>query len=134
MRDHSILYGIKRLREGSWLTMLRMKPTPESSDGAGEARVLVLGVVVTRVAALVWEMFRGRFGTGVVAVARVLLSHVGRSRVIVTLTECPSSECGVTFRFVGVAAVLRLDGRGGCGTSVETSRVPNLAFADDSRA
>ena len=54
MWRHSILYGIKRLREGSWLTMLRMKPTPESSDGAGEARVFVLlGVVVTRVAALV---------------------------------------------------------------------------------
>ena len=133
--DHSILYGIKRLREGSWFTMLRMKPTPESSDGAGDARVLVLGVVVTRVAALVWEMLRARLGTGVAAaVARVLLSHVGRSRVIVTFTEWPSSECGVTFRFVGVAAVLRLAGRGGCGTSVETSRVPNLAFADDSRA
>ena len=68
--------------------MLRIKPTPESSEGAGEARVLlVLGVVVTRVAALVCETFRVRLlGTGV-AVARVLLSQVGRSRVTVTLTE-----------------------------------------------
>ena len=86
--DHSTIYAIKRFKEGFWLTMLRMKPTPESSDGAGEARVLfALGVVVTRVAALVCETLRARLlGTGVV-VARVLLSHVGRSRVMVTLTE-----------------------------------------------
>ena len=86
---HGITYGIKRFKDGSWLTILRMKPTPESSDGAGEARVLLLtGVVVTRVAALVCEMLRVRFGTGVAAaVARVLLSHVGLSRVMVTLTE-----------------------------------------------
>ena len=86
--DHSTIYGIKRFKEGFWLTMLRMKHTPESSDGAGEARVLfALGVVVTRVAALVCETLRARLlGTGVV-VARVLLSHVGRSRVMVTLTE-----------------------------------------------
>ncbi len=82
-----MIYGIKRFKEGSWLTMLRMKPTPESSDGAGEPRVLfVLGVVVTRVAALVWETFRVRL-LGRALVARVLLSHVGRSRVMVTLTE-----------------------------------------------
>ena len=107
---------------------------PESSEGAGEASVLlVLGVVVTRAAALVWETFRERLGTGV-EVARVLLSHVGRSRVMVTFMECPSSEWGVTLRFVGVATVRRLAGRGGCKESLTTSRVPNLALADDSRA
>ena len=114
--------------------MLRMKPTPESSEGAGEARFLLTGVVVTRAAALVCETLRARLGTGVADVARVLLSHVGLSRVIVTLTECPSSECGVTFLFTGVVAVLRLAGRGTlCGTSGDMRRVPNFAFADDSR-
>lgn len=62
--------------------MLRMKPMPESSEGAGDPRVLlvVAGVVVTRVAALVWDVFRVRLaGTGVTADgARVLLSHPGR--------------------------------------------------------
>ena len=131
MKNHrSIVYGIRRLREGSWFTMFLMKPTPESSEGAGDPRVFVFGVVVTRAAALVCETLRERLGTGVEA-ARVLLSHVGRSRVMVTLTEWLSSD---TLRLVGVAAVLRLAGRGTCKGSFITSRVPNLALAEDSRA
>ena len=93
------------------MTMLRMKPTPESSDGAGEARVLLLtGVVVTRVAALVCEMLRVRLGTGVVDVARVLLSHVGGVVVTVALVvERLSSEFAKR-RDVGVTCVRRLVG------------------------
>ena len=136
-RTHSgIVYGMSRFKEGSWFTMFRMKPTPESSEGAGDARVLgALGVVVTRVAALVWETLRARLGTGV-DIARVLLSHVGLSRVTVTLTAeaWPSSECGVTFLLVGVGAARRLAGRGACKGSFVTRRVPNFALAEDSRA
>lgn len=99
------------------------------------------------VAALVCEIFRDRLLPGVTT-ARVLSFQAGRSpaRVTVTLTAWPSSECvavgaggaaGVATagrRAEGVAepCVRRLAGRIAFGISLDTSRVPNFAFADDS--
>ncbi len=90
---------------------------------------------MVRVAALFWEVLRDRFidwapeVTGV----RVLPSQAGR--VTVTLTECPSSDVAVaTGRRLGVVAFRRLAGRAAANVeSAETRRLPNLAFAEDSR-
>lgn len=89
-----------------------------------------------RVAVLVWDILRVRciFGTGVV-VTRVLVFHSGLSDLVtVALTEWPSSDAAAR-RPVGVAWVRRLAGRAppiGLSGDV-TNRVPNLAFAEDSR-
>ena len=76
-------------------------------------------------------MFLDRFGTGV-DVALVLPSHAGLSLVTVTFTEWLSSDA-VGFREVGVAWFRRLAGRLFAGESAPIIRVPNLAFAEDSR-
>lgn len=88
-------------------------------------------LVGVRVAVLVWDVFRTRafFGPGVV-VARVLVFHSGLSLVTVAFTAWPSSD-GAGRLAVGVVCVRRLAGRAACGVSA-MSRVPNLAFADDS--
>ena len=67
-------------------------PTPESSEGAGEERILLDGAVVVRVAALFCEVFRDRFDCTEVTGVRVLPSQAGR--VTVTFMECPSSDGG----------------------------------------
>ena len=98
------------------------------------APVAAEALMGVRVAVLVWDVFRVRslFVIGV-AVARVLASQAGRSRVTVAFTEWPSSDCAACRRAVGVACVRRLGGRAAFGGS-PTIRVPNLAIADDSRA
>jgi hypothetical protein len=93
---------------------------------------LLKGTVVVRVAALFWEVLRDRFiDWAEVAGVRVLPSQAGR--VTVTLTECPSSDVGG--RRLGVLTVRRLAGRAAAANeeSAETRRLPNLAFAEDSR-
>ena len=82
------------------------------------------------VAALACEVLRDRLvgGKGV----RVLVSHAGR--VTVDLTELIPSSKGGWRRDTGVVTCRRLDDRGWwCNEPSETSREPNLAFADDSR-
>lgn len=77
-------------------------------------------------------MFRVRLvGTGVIAGDRGLESQAGL--VVVTLTDWPSSGAsGGSRRETGVPWVLRLAGRFPLGVSLETRRVPNFAFAEDS--
>lgn len=86
---------------------------------------------MVRVAALFWEVLRDRFVEAEVAGVRVLPSQAGR--VTVTLTEFPSSNVGG--RRLGVLTVRRLAGRAAAANeeSAETRRLPNLAFAEDSR-
>ena len=70
------------LREGSLASIWRYKPTPESSDGTGDATGifgLVTGVLVAGLACEAFLNRLGMFGTGV----RVLVSQAGR--VIVAL-------------------------------------------------
>ena len=62
----------------------RYKPTPESSEGAGEASDLLLARGATPL--LVCEMLRGRFGIGVVVTVRVLPSQAGLGLVTVDFT------------------------------------------------
>lgn len=62
--------------DGSCAIIWRYKPTPESSEGAGDASALA--VAATRAAALVCDIFRVRFGIGVAASCdRVLVSQAG---------------------------------------------------------
>lgn len=105
---------------------------PESSEGAGEASFVVVAATPVLVAALVCDIFRDLFGTGVTA-ALVLPSHAGLSLVTVALTECPSSDGAGPLRVDGVVVVRRLAERVPLGSSAETRRVPNLALAEDSR-
>lgn len=65
--------------EGSWATIWRYKPTPESSDPAGETCGLM--VEVARAAALVCEVWRDRFMPGACGLPRVLMSQAGRVTV-----------------------------------------------------
>jgi hypothetical protein len=66
--------------DGSWATIWRYKPTPESSDPAGETCGLVV-VEVARAAALVCEVWRDRFMPGACGLPRVLMSQAGRVTV-----------------------------------------------------
>lgn len=92
----------------------RYKPTPESSEGAGDPSDLLLARGATLL--LVCELFRcrcfGASGVVVTVTVRVLPSHAGRV-VLVTVdfaVECPSSDVPPR-RDEGVACVLRLAGR-----------------------
>lgn len=94
----------------------RYRPTPESSDGAGDARSLFAAAAGIR-APLVCDRFlvRVRVEVGVVVpTERVLPSHAGRAAVLLVTVDladtCPSSECPGR-REVGVAWVRRLAGR-----------------------
>lgn len=66
--------------DGSWATIWRYKPTPESSDPTGETCGLVV-VEVARAAALVCEVWRDRFMPGACRLPRVLISQAGRVTV-----------------------------------------------------
>lgn len=142
-----------RLREGFCAMSERYRPTPESSDGAGDgsfdaavaAAVPVVGVDVALLCTFVGvfaavvllvDVLRVRSFLGIgVAVERVLATQAGRSlRVTVALTTWLSSDTAARRGGTVGVVVRRLAGRTGCGCSPETSRVPNLAFADDSRA
>lgn len=115
-------YYADELREGSLASIWRYRPTPESSDGAGED--MTLGVVVALGAPLVCDTLRTRLAVFEPIAGRVLVFHSG----LVTVTLEDSSR-----RETGVAAVLRLAGRATEGVSPDTRRVPNLALAEDSR-
>ena len=92
-----------------------------------------MGFAAAEAGVLVCDMLRGRRAlVGGDESGDVGLFHAGRP-AMVDFDPCPSSDC-CGRREVGVAAVLRLPGRRGCWVlSPDTSRVPNLAFAEDSR-
>jgi len=78
MRDEIGLRFHGLFRDGSFASICRYSPTPESSEGAGDASTFAGNGGF--VAALVWEVFRVRFG-GTWNCGRVLVSHAGRVTV-----------------------------------------------------
>lgn len=132
MRECGCLGLQSWFREGSLASIWRYRPTPESSEGAGEPSPFGVTTRVTG-APLVCETLRVRFPAAPSG-GRVLVFHSGLWLVTVDLAALwPSSDCCAR-RGAGVPAwVRRLAGRGAEELSPETSRVPNLAFADDSR-
>ncbi len=97
-------------KEESCAIYWRYRPTPESSEGAGDPSDLLLARGATLL--LVCELFRGRFGaSGVVVTVLVFPFQAGRVLVTVDFAvECPSSDVPAR-RDVGVTCVLRLAGR-----------------------
>ena len=68
-------------RDGFCASICRYKPTPESSDGAGEASALAVAAV-----RLVWDVLRGRLVAGAPIICeRVLVSQAGLVTVAFTL-------------------------------------------------
>ena len=68
------------LKEGSFASICRYRPTPESSDGAGDATgpfVEDTGVLVAGVPKVAWEGFRGRLIVAGGMGERVLVSQAG---------------------------------------------------------
>jgi hypothetical protein len=68
------------LKEGSFANICRYRPTPESSDGAGDATgpfAVDTGVLVAAVAEVAWEVFRERLRAARGMGERVLVSQAG---------------------------------------------------------
>lgn len=75
-----ILYALL-LREGSLASIWRYRPTPESSEGAGEDTGLFMAGTGVFVAALACEVLRDRLVVGRGKGERVLVSQAGRVTV-----------------------------------------------------